>query len=125
MQIYESGREATLLDDIVLGHKTIECRLNRGKFADYEIGDQVWLRKDTYKNNELIESDPRQILVEITNIQRFPSFQLMLQAVGYKNVVPRATSVDKALDECYRFYTQEDEKEFGVLAISFVIKENH
>lgn len=33
--IYESGRESSLLDDIQAGHKTVECRLNRGKFADY------------------------------------------------------------------------------------------
>lgn len=47
--IYESERETSPLTDIKAGTKTIEARLNRGKFALYKFGDHVWLREDFYK----------------------------------------------------------------------------
>lgn len=119
MQTFESGREASLLVDIKAGLKTIECRLNRGKFADYQVGDQVFLREDTYENGQIVASRPRQVLVEVSQIEQFPSFEQMLVSVGYEKVVPRATNLLTAVDECYKYYSPEDERQYGVLAIHF------
>ena len=44
--IWESGRESRLLDEMIAGRKTIEGRLCRGKFAQYAPGDIVNLRRD-------------------------------------------------------------------------------
>ncbi|NCU38236.1 hypothetical protein EOL96_04250 [Candidatus Saccharibacteria bacterium] len=43
--VWQSGRESTLLDEIIAGRKTTEGRLDRGKFAHYQIGDIVELRR--------------------------------------------------------------------------------
>ena len=60
MKTWESGRESGLLDEIIAGRKTIEGRLNRGKFAEYQPGDQVWLRRD-YRDKQgvLRDGEPR------------------------------------------------------------------
>lgn len=119
MQTFESGREATLLADIKAGTKTIECRLNRGKFAEYQPGDQVYLREDRYENGQVVSSRPKQALVEIVKVELYPSFREMLLSVDYKNVVPRAESLETALAECYKYYSAVDEQAYGVLAIYF------
>lgn len=119
MQIFEAGREASLLADIKAGRKTVECRLNRGKFASYEAGDQVYLREDTYKDGAIVLSRPKQALVEVVKLETYATFAEMLESVGYEKVVPRAASLKVALDECYKYYNLEEEKEFGVLAIHF------
>lgn len=122
---YESGRESSLLADIKAGTKTIEARLDRGKFAKYKPGDQVWLREDFYENGKEVRSVPRQVLIEIEKIEKYPDFASMLTAVGYKNVNPRTKTLQEAVSQCAQFYTPEQEKQFGVLAIYFeVIKVN-
>lgn len=93
VKIYESGRESSLLADIKAGTKTIEARLNRSKFALYKPGDQAWLREDFYENDKVIRSIPRQVLVEVIKIEKYPDFKTMLDMVGFKNVNPRAASL--------------------------------
>lgn len=121
MKIYDSGRESNLLTDIKAGRKTIEVRLNRGKFALYKPGDQVWLREDFYKDRYVVESKPRQVLVGIEKIEKYPNFRKLMESVGYEKVVPRARSIDEAMVEPYKFYSKEDETEFGILAIYFKV----
>ena len=54
MKVWESGRESSLLDDIIAGRKIIEGRLNRGKFAKYSVGDIVSLRRDHRDNRGIL-----------------------------------------------------------------------
>lgn len=122
MATHESGREASLLESIINGDKTIECRLDRGKFADYQPGDHVWLRRDVYRDGKLLSSEPRQALVEVMNVERFPTFRTMLESVGYRKVVPSATSLDTAEAACYGFYSKADEIRYGVLAIHITLR---
>ncbi len=118
MKTLTAGREKSLLEDIKAGDKTVEGRLYRDKFALCVVGDHVSLRADTYnKNGELIKEEPDQLLVEITKIERFDSFAEMLTSVGYQKVIPRAKSLEEAIEEYKKFYTQEQEKAFGVVAI--------
>jgi ASC-1-like (ASCH) protein len=120
-KIYESGRESSLLADIKAGTKTIEARLNRSKFALYKPGDHVWLREDFYKDSKHVRSVPRQVLVRVKKVEQYDDFKTMLETVGFKNVVPRAASLQGALDKCSKFYTTEQEKQYGVLAIYFEV----
>ncbi len=121
MKIYESGRESKLLDDIRKGLKTVECRLDRDKFADYQPGDQVWLREDIYKDGKIVKSIPKQVLVEVTKIEKFPTIRELMESVDFKNVVPRAGDIDEAVAQAKQFYSDEDEAKFGTLAIYFRI----
>ncbi len=116
--VWQSGRESGLLDDIIAGRKTIEGRLNKGKFAQYQVGDRVQLRRD-YRDSHgvLHDGELAVVTVEIIAIRRYDSFMDMVQAEGYMNVIPAATSTEAAACEYTKYYAPEDERRFGVLAI--------
>lgn len=119
MKTYEAGRESSILQDILAGTKTIECRLNKGKFTEYQPGDHVWLREDIHKDGEIIESKPKRALVEVVKTETYPTFEAMFETIGYDKAIPRAASIQEALNTCYKFYTPEQENEFGVIAVYF------
>lgn len=125
MAAHESGRESHLLDYILQGKKTIEGRLNRGKFKDYQVGDTIWLRRD-YRDEygQLHDGEPRQAYVEIVGIRNYASFADMLSAEGYKTVVPSASSLEDALSVYNSYYSTDDQLEHGVLAIEIALVNN-
>ena len=69
MKMWKSGRESELLDDIIAGRKTIEGRLNRGKFAEYAVGDRISLGRD-YRNDAgaLHDGEPNAAHVRVVAI---------------------------------------------------------
>ncbi len=121
MAIYEAGRESSILDDILIGDKRIECRLHRGKFAEYQVGDRVRLRRDIYRNGISIIEIPNQAEVEITKLVNFKSFHEMFEAIGFSTAIPRAKSIEEALATCRQFYSESEESEFGVRAVYFTL----
>lgn len=125
IQTWESGRESHLLDDIIAGRKTIEGRLNRGKFAQYKPGDHVWLRRD-YRDTDgvLQEGEPRQVLVEVVAIRQYTTALQMVTAEGFRSVVPSAKTPQEAADIYTQYYSPEDQAQYGVLAIQFVVLES-
>lgn len=120
MNTWESGRESGLLDDIIAGRKTIEGRLNRGKFAEYRPGDQVWLRRDYRdENGTLQDGESRQVLVEITAVRQYKTSLDMVMAEGFENVIPYVDTLEKAAAEYDKYYSAEDQEKYGVLAVEF------
>ena len=115
---WTSGRESKLLDDIIAGRKTIEGRLNKGKFAQYQVGDYVSLRRDYRDENGVLhDGEPCAALVEIVAIRSYETFIDMVNAEGYAKVIPHATSAQEAADEYNKYYSAEDQAKYGVLAI--------
>lgn len=125
MTTYEAGKESSQLDDILQGKKTIEGRLNRGKFAKFNIGDQIWLRRD-YRDDYgiLHDGDPRQALIEVVSIRKYSTFAEMLQAEGFKKIVPYAANAEEAAGEFNKFYSTDEQEEYGVLAIEYALVDN-
>lgn len=121
MAKYEAGREASILEDIQRGAKTIECRLNRGKFAEFRPGDRIYLRRDTYDGGRLVKSEPRIALSEVTKVKQFPSFRLMFETIDFQQAVPGAKTVEEAVAVCRQFYTPDEEAKYGTLAIYFKV----
>ncbi len=119
MKLYEAGRESSILDDILIGDKRIECRLNRSKFSAYEVGDRIRLRRDIYRNGIAVIEIPKQAEVEITKLEEFPSFRVMFETIGYNLALPQAASIDEAIEQCRVFYTEDEEKTVGVRAVHF------
>lgn len=118
MTIWESGRESGLLDDIIDGRKKIEGRLNKGKFADYQVGDIVKLRRDIRDEHGVLhDGEADQARVEITAIRAYATFFDMVRAEGFRRVIPSASTPEAAADEYNRFYSAEDQARYGVLAI--------
>ena len=115
---WQSGRETHLLDDIVAGRKTIEGRLNKGKFSEYRPGDTVSLRRDYRDENGVLhDGEPDAARVEIVAIRHYPTFLEMVKTEGYKKVIPSAANATAAADEYNRYYSTEDQALYGVLAI--------
>lgn len=118
MAQWESGRESLLLDDIITGRKTVEGRLNKGKFAEYTVGDTVSLRRDIRGDDGILrDGTPGATVVEVVAIRTYPDFLSMVTAEGFLNVIPSAASAQEAADEYNRYYSAKDQKRYGVLAI--------
>ena len=118
MSTWSAGRESSHLDDILLGKKTVEGRLARGKFAQYAPGDVVYLRRDIRaQDGTLHDGEPDQARVRVLAVNRYLSFREMLKKEGLNNVLPRANSLDEAVAEYERHYTRQEHATYGVLGI--------
>ncbi len=123
MKVWESGRESQLLDDIIAGRKTIEGRLNKGKFAEYTAGDRVSLRRD-YRDESgvLRDGEPNAALVEIIAIRTYKSFLEMAAAEDYVRIIPGAASAETAAEVYNKYYSAADQEAYGVLAIEICLQ---
>ena len=120
--MWESGRESGLLDDIIAGRKTIEGRLKRGKFAEYRVDDIIKLRRDIRDEDGVLrDGESDQARVKIVGIREYPDFLSMCRFEGYERVIPSAKSAEAAANEYNKFYSAEQQAEYGVLAIEVAI----
>lgn len=86
------------------GIKTVEGRLNKGKFAIMKIGD-------------ILVMESENAIFEVIGKNIYPNFKEMLKKQGIKNVIPDKDNINDAVSAYYKFYTKEQEKRFGVVAI--------
>ncbi len=94
---------------ISLGLKTVEGRKNKGRFKEMKIGDIV-----QWTNNDFA---PRTVLTEIIGKAEYKTFGEYLEAEGLDKCLPEIKDLDTGLSVYYKYFTKEDEKEFGVIAI--------
>ncbi len=104
MQTIPLNVQEPYLSFILNGQKTVEGRLNKGKFKDLKVGDVL-----------LIGPEEKRFLIERTTV--YKSFRDMIEKEGIENVIPDKDNIDDAEAVYYKFYTKEQEKEFGVLSI--------
>ena len=97
-------------DNIKSGIKTVEVRVNKGKFISAEVGD-IFLINDDVK-------------VEIVAKRNYKTFREMFDSEGLQNIVPHINNIDEAIDGCYKYYTKEQEENFGILAFEIKLYEN-
>ncbi len=103
MNTYEINVQEPYFTFIKEGRKTVEGRLNKGKFLEIKVGDEILL------NNEL--------KLKVTDKKIYSSFKSMIETEGAEKVIPNAQNIDEAEAVYYKFYTKEDERTFGVAAI--------
>jgi ASC-1-like (ASCH) protein len=108
MEIWKNHRKEPYYTFVKNGQKTVEGRLVKGKYAKMSLGDQIIVQT---------EDESGSFDVKIIGLNRYQSFRDMLEAEGIKNVLPNLDTVEEGILEYYKFYTKEQEKEFGVLAI--------
>ena len=96
---------------IQLGLKTVEGRKNKGKFKEMKVGDIIEWKNEDFK--------PRSFLTQITGKAEYPSFKTYLETEGLEKCLPNMEKygIEHGLSVYYKYYTKEDEKEFGVVAI--------
>ena len=89
---------------VINGQKTVEGRLNKGKFASIQKGDIFVLA-------------PENIEFEVIEKNIYKSFREMIESEKIENVIPDKTNIEEATKVYYKFYTKEQEEKFGVVAI--------
>lgn len=96
---------------IQLGLKTVEGRKNKGKFKEMKVGDIIEWKNEDFK--------PRSFLTQITGKVEYPNFKTYLETEGLKKCLPNMEKygIEHGLSVYYKYYTKEDEHEFGVIAI--------
>ena len=87
---------------ILDGTKTVEGRLNKGKFLSIEAGDILEIGSAKFK---------------VTGTATYSSFLEMVTSEGVENVIPDKPTPVEAAQVYYRFFTPDQERKFGVKAI--------
>jgi ASC-1-like (ASCH) protein len=102
MKIIKTNKQEPYYSFCLQGKKTVEGRLNKGKFRTVEIGDILKI------------SDSADF--EVIDKKTYSNFKDMIINEGIENLVPDKKNIEEALGVYYEFYTSEQEKEFGVVA---------
>jgi ASC-1-like (ASCH) protein len=88
------------------GKKRIEGRLKKGVFAKLNKGDTIFFVNGNYEVKTLI-----------THIYEYSSFLEYLTIEGLRYTLPNIKTLDDGVNIYYKYYTKEDEKKLGILAI--------
>ena len=115
----EIGIDSELAKEIQNGNKYIEGRLGKPRFLKIKEGDTASVRSDLWQAGKIIDSSPYAIGIKITQVLYFETFEEMMNAVDHKGAVPSAKTPAEAVAAYRKFYTAEDEKEYGVVAFYF------
>ena len=94
---------------ISLGLKTVEGRKNKGLFKELKIGDVIEWYNDDFM--------PRTIKTIVTGKNTYKTFREYLETEGLQNCLPAMPSIEHGLSVYFKYYTEEDEKQYGVVAI--------
>lgn len=94
---------------ISLGLKTIEGRLNKGRFAGMTIGEIIeWHNEDF---------NPRTIRTRIIRKTIYPTFEEYLIKEKLNKCLPGIPNIEHGLGVYYKYFTKEQEQTFGIIAI--------
>lgn len=94
---------------ISLGLKTVEGRKNKGRFREMKQGDIIqWVNQDFA---------PRSVLTEVTGKAEYSTFEEYLETEGLEKCLPGINNLETGLSVYYKYFSKEEEIEFGVVAI--------
>lgn len=105
---YKNHRSEPYFTFLKNGQKTIEGRIRRGKYAEISAGDLI----DVFNNDET-----EYVKVKVKRVANYQSIREMLTKEPLKKVLPDAENVDQGVEIYRKFYTEVEEKEYGVVAI--------
>lgn len=94
---------------ISLGLKTVEGRRNKGRFKEMAAGDIVEWTNDDFKS--------RSVLTRITRKAEYATFGEYLETEGLQRCLPGMPDLSHGLSVYYKYFTKEDERQYGVVAI--------
>jgi ASC-1-like (ASCH) protein len=98
------------------GQKVVEGRLNKGKFADLKVGDVVIITGDAGSH-----ADCRRTVACVSHIARYRTFEAYLNEEGLSRTLPGIHSVQEGVSVYRQFYTADEERQHGVLAIHLTL----
>lgn len=102
------GIEKEYFEDILMGRKRKEGRLNDKKRRKIMEGDLI----------ELVEKGTgRRIIARVLEKKDYMSFREMLEKEGFRDFIPRARSLDEALEVYHTIYKPEERKKYGATSL--------
>ncbi len=121
MSIWEFGLTDEPLAAIKTRAKTIEARLNTGKFAQFAPEDVVHVRRDAFDaDGATQDGEPDVMRLKVVAVRRYADFAALLHAEGWRRVIPWVDSDEAALSEFEKYYSPEKQAAYGVVAIEIV-----
>lgn len=94
---------------ISLGLKSVEGRKNKGVFKEMQPGDIIEWYNDDFM--------PRKIMTKVIRKSEYSTFKEYLEKEGLEKCLPGMPSIDHGLSVYYKYFTKEDEANYGVIAI--------
>ncbi|GAA0308780.1 ASC-1-like (ASCH) protein [Gracilibacillus halotolerans] len=107
---HNMGLYETPFYSIKLGKKKVEVRLNDEKRRRIRVGDTIKFTKLPDRNDSLT--------VKVIELREFPTFREMYESIPASDLDSVGDSIKGMVEETYRIYTPEKEKEWGTLAIT-------
>ncbi len=112
VKLYRKNISEPWFSLIAVGCKTVEGRLNKGDWEKMEEGDQIdWYNKEM---EPLIKREYRTVILKKTH---YPSFENYLENEGLRNTLPSIEDPNDGLKIYQTYYSEEDEKIYGVIAL--------
>ena len=111
MTFYEKNLSEPWFSLIKLKNKIVEGRLNKGDFANMNVGDFI-----VFTNNEL--GFERKFTVEIKKITYYDNFQLYLENESLEKCLPGIDSMEEGLNVYYKYYSKNDEMKYKIKAFT-------
>ncbi len=103
--------DSDIFEIVKNGTKTVEVRLYDEKRRKLKVGDTlVFLKRP---------DDIEQIKTKITNLEVYKNFKELIKHYEMKELYLESYTKEMFLEELKRFYTEEEQEKYGVLAITF------
>ena len=99
--------EALFFEQIRNGKKKIEGRLGKAKYLYLKPNDCIRFNKS--------------LCAKVQAVRHYPSFGAMLQKEGIERVLPGVATVQEGEAIYKRFYTSDQEKIYGAVAIEVIL----
>jgi ASC-1-like (ASCH) protein len=98
---------------ILLGLKKVEGRLNKGRFGEMKEGDIIEWYNDDFNH--------RSVTTTISKVCHYTSFKSYLTKERLKHCLPSIPTIQDGMDVYYKYYTPENEKKYGIVAIHLTL----
>lgn len=99
------------------GRKIVEGRLNKSWVKELQVNDYIEFTRVLSNGED--DSVPQKISLIVTKIKKYPSFTAVFDDAGLEKVLPGVETYEDGIAVYRKFYSEEKEKEFGVVGIYF------
>ena len=110
MTIYKKNVQDPWFSYIRCNLKTVEGRLRRGDFAKMRVGDIIDFVEDSL-------GFERKTTKVILGINYYDTLSDYLEKEGLEKCLPGITTKEAAFKEYNKYYTQDEIREYGIVAL--------
>ncbi|MBE4909923.1 ASCH domain-containing protein [Bacillus luteolus] len=108
--IHQMGLYGEYFSLIKEGKKVVEVRLNDEKRRKIKVGDSIQFIK--------VPEQDESLQVEVSELKIYDTFQAMYEDIPFKYFGCKGWTMKEMVEGTYEIYTHEQEKEYGVVAIT-------